>query len=157
MATRTLRIGLMAGLIAFMPAALSAQSDPAEIMARLQAAQEQAMQDPALVEESEAVESLIQSTMLRMDPQFEEYAERVTTLQAEAMAAQAANDGARLTELAVAANELQEALTPLHERAMNDPVVTERLQAFRDRLLTRMIEIDPEVPALLVRLELGVG
>jgi chromosome segregation ATPase len=166
MLIKTLQASLVALVVAAIPNHLSAQASTAEeaqapvpaaessqIEARIQAVQQQAMQDAEIQAASTELQSLIQTTMLRLAPEFQQYAERAQTLKSDVAAAQAENDNARLHELAAEAQELQQRINDLQARAMEDAAVQQKLEAYRVQLFNRMVEIDPEVRALLQQLQ----
>jgi hypothetical protein len=161
MLIKSLKLSLVALAVAAIPHQLSAQAAPGEaapeasqVEARIEAVQQQALQDAEIQAASNELQSLIQATMLRLDPAFQTRAE---TLKTEVAAAQEANDNAALHELAAQAQALQAQVDDLQARAMHDPAVQEKLEAYRVQLFNRMVEIDPEVRALVQQLQNASG
>jgi hypothetical protein len=133
------------------PAAPAA--DAAAITAQIQRVQQQALQDPELRAANQAISTLLTATMAKVDPSYPTYAARVATLNADVAAAQAAKDNARLNELAAEAKELQASVAAAQAKAREDAAVKAELEAFRVKLFTKMVEIDPSVKDLVAQLE----
>lgn len=163
---KTLRPGFLALALMALPAGLAAQEAPAapeqqapapteaqQIQARLQEIQARALQDPALQAAQDSVGTEITATMERVDPTFKAQAERATALRAEVAAAQQAGDNAKLNQLAAEAEQLQQGFASARQRAMQDPQLAERIQAFQQRIVARMVEVEPETQTLLARLQ----
>lgn len=124
-----------------------------QLVARIQAIQAQALQDPELRAANRAIAELIAETLPRVDADYPKYAERAQTIRVDVAAAQEAADNARLTELAEETKELQAKVAAAQERAREDPAVRAELEAFRTRLFAKMLEIEPTVQALVAQLE----
>ncbi|HEV2145907.1 MAG TPA: hypothetical protein VGR37_00670 [Longimicrobiaceae bacterium] len=162
---KTIRPTLLALAMLAAPAALAAQEAPAEatqqpaqteaqqIQARLQQIQARALQDPALQAAQDSIGDQLTATMERVDPTFRAQAERAEALKAEVQAAQQAGDNAKLNQLAAEAEQLQQGFASARQRAMQDPQMVERIQAFQQRIVARMAELDPETHTLLARLQ----
>lgn len=163
---KTLRPSLLALALVALPAALAAQEAPAaqqeqapaqteaeQIQSRLQQIQTRALQDPALVAAQDSLGSEITATMERVDPTFRAQAQRAEALKAEVEAARAAKDNAKLNQLATEATQLQQGFAAARERAMQDPQLSARVQAFQQRIVAKMVELDPETQNLLTRLQ----
>ena len=181
MATRFLTVSAISAILAFAPGVLQAQAeaapegvaqaegatapetaaaatatdapDAAEIASRIQAVQRQALQDPALRAANQAISALIAQTMPKVDPSYPTYAARAATLKTDVAAAQAAKDNARLNELAEEAKQLQASVAAAQAKAREDETVKERLEDFKVKLFTKMVEIDPSVQELVAQLE----
>lgn len=163
---KTLRPGFIALALMALPAALAAQEAPAapeqqvparteaqQIQARLQEIQARALQDPALQAAQDSIGTEMTATMERVDPTFKAQAGRAEALKAEVAAAQQAGDNAKLNQLAAEAEQLQQGFATARQRAMQDPQMAERIQAFQQRIVARMVEVEPETQALLARLQ----
>lgn len=163
---KTLRPSFLALALAAAPAALAAQQPPAvpqqqspaaetveQIQARLQAIQARALQEPALKAAQDSIGTEMTATMERVDPTFRAQAARAESLKAEVAAAQEAKDNAKLNQLAAEANQLQQGFAATRQRAMQDPQMAARIKAFQERIVARMVELDPETQTLLTRLQ----
>lgn len=128
------------------------QREIRQITARLTQLQQQASQDPAVKAAQDSLNALVQGTMARLDPSYTTLAQRAQALPADVAAAQAASDNARLHELAEEAKQLQQSIASVQARAMQDAAVREQVGAYRVKLFTRMVEIDPEAQKLADRL-----
>jgi DNA repair exonuclease SbcCD ATPase subunit len=135
------------------PAAEAANPSAKEIAGRIQKIQQQALQDPELRADNQAITALINATMVRLDPEYPNYVKRAQTLQADVAAARAASDNARLKELAEEAKQLQANVTAAQTRAKEDAAVKQKLDEYKVKLFTKMVGIDPTVEALVKQLE----
>ena len=174
---RFLTVGAITAVMAFAPAMLHAQADAANgaqaeaaapaataepagqaadaeaIAAQIQRVQQQALQDPSLRAANQAISQLIMQTLPKVDPNYAAYAARAGTLKADVAEAQAAQDNARLNELAEEAKQLQANVAAAQAKAREDATVKERLEEFRVQLFTKMVEIDPAVQDLVAQLQ----
>ncbi|MBW3628247.1 MAG: hypothetical protein KY464_03015 [Gemmatimonadetes bacterium] len=123
-----------------------------EIAARIQAVQQQAMQHPELAAGNREIAALIAATLPRVDSEYPTYVARAATLRAEVSAAQAAGDNGKLRELAEETQDLQRRISEAQEKAREHSAVKEKLNEFKVKLFTRMVEIDPEVQELVNQL-----
>ncbi|HEX2189909.1 MAG TPA: hypothetical protein VHG51_13475 [Longimicrobiaceae bacterium] len=167
---KTLRPSFIALALVALPAGLAAQEAPAtaepqqapaqtapnetqQIQARLQEIQGRALQDPALKAAQDSIGTALTETMERVDPTFKAQAARAEALKAEVTAAQQAGDNAKLNQLAAEAEQLQQGFAASRQRALQDPQMAERIQAFQQRIVAKMVELEPETQALLARLQ----
>lgn len=179
MLRKILPFGAFAAALVVAPSSLAAQAEPAaqaagtaeaaaaqpappselqQVTARLGQIQQRAMQDPQIQSASQELNATIQAAMGRLDANYATMAERAVTLKADVAAAQAAEDNARLHELAAEAKELQAGIAAARDKAMADPEVKEKVEAFKVRLFEKMVELDPEAQTLVQRLtELNGG
>jgi hypothetical protein len=134
-------------------AAPAAGATAQQLAARIQAIQQQAMQDPAVAAASREVNALITAALPRVEPNYPTYAARAQSLQTDVAAAQAAGDNAKLHELAAEARTLQANISSAQARAKEDPAVKERLEAYTAQLFAKMVEIEPTVRELVAQLE----
>jgi hypothetical protein len=180
--SKILRAGIVAGGlgIAFVPVGLQAQAAtetapaaapaqaPAEaaaapaqgpvasaatIAARIQAVQRQAMQDPALTAANREISTMITAALPRVEPNYATYAARAQSIQADVTAAREASDNAKLNALAEETKQLQANITAAQEKAKADPAVKQKLDEFKVKLFTKMVQIDPQVQELVKQLE----
>lgn len=166
MLSKILRAGVVTAAIVVVPSQLVGQESPAapaapeaaapaaapteaeQIQARLGRLQQQALQDPAI----QAAYADINATMETVDPEFKALAERAETLKADVAAAQAAQDNARLHELADEAKTLQQNIVTSRARVMANPEVQKKMEEFKVKLFGKMQELDPEAQNLVNRL-----
>lgn len=161
------RAALIALVLGAAPAALSAQEAAApapapapaapaneaqQIVARLGALQQQAMQDPAVKAASDSLDAVLLAVASRLDPNYAAAVARSDAFKAEVEAARAAGDNAKLNELAVEGEGLQQAIQSGQQAAMQDAEFQAARQAFMTTLFARMAQIDPEAPQLVARL-----
>ena len=86
------------------------------------------------------------------DPEFKTLAQRAVSIQADIAAARAAQDNAKLRELATEVTQLNTNLVAARARADQSPDVQAKNTAYRTALLRKMVEIDPEIQQLITRL-----
>jgi hypothetical protein len=122
-----------------------------EIEARLGPIEEQALLDPQLRSEQAQVTNLVQKEMLRRDPLLTQRIERLRAIQEEGRAAIAADDTQRVLALAEEAEAIQRHFTQVQIDVLQHGEVAVQVNAFRERLQSRMIEVNPEAEGLLRR------
>lgn len=122
-----------------------------QLQARLQPIQQQALQDPEIQAAQQALGAEIQEAMVEVDPETPEKMERLQELMVQAQAAQAEEESAAMTEIVSEARALEQQLQAAQAAAIQSPELAPRVEAFQDRLLERMVEVDPEAEALLDR------
>lgn len=164
---KTTRLALLAAAALALPAAAHAQTTPATAVPPAQAApadeatqlrqkigalQQQALQDPALKPAQDSFNVVISAAMGRLDPAAPAKLARAQSINADVEAARAANDNAKLNQLAAEATSLQQYFATLRPRAMQDPQVQAARQAFLARVLEKMKQIDPNTQQYVDRL-----
>lgn len=157
---RTCFAALGVALLAI-PAAANAQhtasaapagGEIAQLQQRINQLQQQALHDPALKAAEEQVGTVLQAAMERLDPAAHQKSARATAMPAEIAAARAANDNAKLNQLAHEANELTAYFNALRPRAMAEADVQAARQAYVEKVFERMKQIDPNVQQYVDRL-----
>lgn len=163
MLSKLLRTGLFTATLAVAPSYLVAQeaapapeqaataaapSEAQQIQARLGQIQQQAMTDPGVKAAFDEINTALEAA----DPEFKQLSERARGLKLDVDVARAANDNARLHELAAEAKNLQTALPAARARATQNPAVQEKVTAFRTTLAAKMQQLDPETQNLIARL-----
>jgi len=110
-----------------------------------------AREDPAVQRAEAEFEQVLRSAMQQLDPDVTAREARAHTLRAEAAAAEEAGDAHKRNLLAQEAAELRRYFTDLSRRAAQEPAVSAAKQRHEDAMMARMIELDPEAPALIER------
>lgn len=168
---KTTRIALLAAAALTLPAALSAQqttpapapaqpapaqaapaNEVAQLQQKLGALQQRAAQDPSLKPAVDSFNAVVQAGMVKVDPQATARLARAQAITADVAAARAANDNARLAQLAAEANQLQAYFTSVQPRALALPEVQQARQAYVTRLFEKMKEYDPQAQSYVDRL-----
>jgi hypothetical protein len=166
---KTTRIALLAAAALALPAAAAAQTTPApaqpaapaaaapaneaqQLQQKLGALQQRAMQDPSLKAASDSFNAVVQAGMSKLDPQAPAKVARAAAIPGEVTAARAANDNAKLNQLAAESTELQSYFTSLRQRAIALPEVATARQAYVARLFEKMKEYDPQAQSYVDRL-----
>lgn len=122
-----------------------------QIQTQLEPIQQQALQDPELQTEQQDLGQRIQTAMVEVDPATPEHMARLQELVTEAQAAQAEQDAEAVNEIMTEAQGLQERLQEAQSVALERPEIAPRLEAFQERLQSKMVEIDPESEPLITR------
>lgn len=153
-------LGIPAGLMAqqgeVAPAQLPAEAQELiaelqQIQSALQPIHEQALQHPEIQAAQQELGADIRTAMTEVDPATPERMARLQELIEQGQAAQAAQDEAKLSEIAGEARAVQERLQAAEAAAVQRPEIAPRLEDFQARLLERMLEVDPEAESLLER------
>ncbi len=155
------------GFVAFAP--LGAQQAPQEPLPdsvqamlaefsekdeQLSALQEQALSgSPELMARQAEIQVMVESAMQEEDPQFEFYLDRLEALEGEAAAAQEAEDMEALMEAVQEGQFLQQQIEMAQMRALDRAPVKEAIEGFQSDLMDAMRDIEPEVDAILARVQ----
>lgn len=124
-----------------------------QLQTRLQPIQQEALQDPEIQAAQQALGAEIQEAMAEADPSTPEKMQRLQELMVQAQAAQAEQDAAAMNEIVTEARALEQELQAAQAAAIESPELAPRVEAFEDRLLERMVEVDPEAESLLDRVQ----
>ena len=162
------RVALIAAIAIAAPAAAHAQQTPApatapapaaapaaeiaQLQQRIGQLQQQALADPSLKGVQDSLNTAVQQAMARLDPAAPGKAARATSLNQEVEAARAANDNAKLNQLADEAAQLKSYFDALRPRAREDEQVKAVRQVYLARVFERMKQIDPNVQQYVDRL-----
>lgn len=121
---------------------------------RLQEVQDQTLEaHPELLSQQDSLQEMVATAMAEIDPQTEEGIARLESLQAEAQEAQASQDGARMQELMAEASTIQERLQGAQMQALEREDVAQAINEFQEAMLTGMREVEPEVEAIVARVQ----
>lgn len=123
-----------------------------QLQSELAPLHEQAMQDTALQQEEEQVKEAVRQAMVAADPANGQRIDRLEELMTEAQAAQAAGDTAKIAALTPEAQQLGPQVQAAREQAMGTPEVETRVEAFEEKLIAKMVAMDPSAQARLDRL-----
>lgn len=135
------------------PAAPAAPADEAQqLRQRIGQLQQQALQDPSLKPAQDSFNLVVSAAMGRLDPAAPAKLARATSINAEAEAARAAGDNAKINALAEEATALKTYFDSLRPRAMADPQVVAARQVWLARVLDKMKQIDPNAQQYVDRL-----
>ncbi|HEX8245901.1 MAG TPA: hypothetical protein VF541_20475 [Longimicrobium sp.] len=169
---KTTRIALLAAAALALPAAVAAQTTPApapapatpapaapapqneaaQLQAKLGTLQQQALQDPSLKAAQDSFTAVVNAGMAKLDPSATARLARAAALNGEVEAARAANDNAKLNQLATEAQQLQAYFAGMQPRVGALPEVQAARQAFMERVFAKMKEIDPNAQQYVDRL-----
>ena len=110
-----------------------------------------AREDPAVQRAEAELQEVTRAAMRRLDPAFPQREARARALRVEDAAAQEAGDETKRNRLEREAGELRRYFEDLGRRVAEDPAVSAAKQRHQDAVMARMIELDPETPALIER------
>jgi hypothetical protein len=127
------------------------RTEYAALQQRLNGLQQQAMQDSVLQAEYATLETIVEAHMAAADPKLAERRDRMVQLQQEMGAAQQAGEEEKMQGLLEEGTALQEMLRQVQQETMAREDVQEKMTAFRDHVLEKMTEIDPEASKLVDR------
>ena len=130
-------------------ASAALQDELRELQARLEAIEQEAVEEPALQEARADLEKSIEQAFQEADAQFDDKADRLAEIQATLEAGETTEEEG--TALIVEAQALHEDLSATQARVMESDPIAAEIDAFQDRLHARMVEVDPEADALIAR------
>jgi hypothetical protein len=163
MAPRKSIATLFAFMLFFLPLSLFSQGAPPSpqiqawlselksIQERLAPVEQEALQDPELQEEQEAIGEAVLAAMISADSTVEAKLDRLREIMLEAHGLN--GDGARLDALAAEVQAIHPEVERVRAEALTRPEVETKLKAFRKRVQDRMAQIDPESRPLVTRFE----
>lgn len=125
-----------------------------QLNTRLQQTQMQALQGSAeLQSEQQELQESIRSAVVETDPAMEAKIDSLPELQQAAMAAQQAGDTARIQTIMAKGRRIQAQVQQAQQDVMEQEELAQEVEAFQERLMTAMEEIDPEIGTVVDRLE----
>lgn len=141
-------------------ATIPEDADPQQLLAefqRIQAQlgeiQEQALQDPELEADRQALERRLDAEMEALDPEAPAKQARQEVLAAEFQAAQEAGEEETARELVMENQQLQEDLQQTRDAALQTQEMTAAIESFQEDMLAAMNEVDARTDSLLARAE----
>jgi hypothetical protein len=124
-----------------------------QLHGKLEEIQDRAMQDPQLQAAQARLGEEIKVAMEKADPQLPATMQRMSVLEAEAIKAQQGGDEAKLRQLAQEAQGLQVRFVETQAQVFQQPAMAAKLEAFQQRLETRMAQVDPQAPTMIRRFQ----
>lgn len=118
---------------------------------RLNGIQQQALQDSVLQDGYAKIQTMVEEAMATADPQLTEHRDRLGAIQQELDAAQQAGQSDKLQPLIEEGTSIQNRLRQVQQEALALEEVKTKMDAFRETVVARMAEIDPEAPAIMDR------
>lgn len=103
--------------------------------------------------EREAAQEAVEAAMVAAHPGIEQTLRRLEGLGAELRRAHAQNDTARMRQILLDGQRMQQAVQAAQSEAMRREDVARKVQTYQDHLLAAMKLEDPRTEHLLVRLE----
>jgi len=124
-----------------------------QIQSQLRPMQEQALQDPELREAGDSLGESLLSAMEELEPETRSLIARINELAPQLQAAQEAQDQERFMTLVTEAGEIDQLLQITRSEATERPDILRLVEAFEDRVQSRMVADNPSAAGLLERLE----
>lgn len=128
-----------------------------QIEQRIGALQREALQDPELAGQQEALQGEILAHVEENDPEAKKAAIELGEVMSEARAAQQAGDREALSRLAPRAGALQRRVQQAQQEAMGSEEIAPRVAAFEAAMLEALTEIDAGAPRLFDEAERAVA
>lgn len=122
-----------------------------ELSGHLQAVHDRALRDPALAQAREQLTLAIQRAMDAADPELPRLAARVQRMPAEIAAARQRGDNDRISTMERELAQIQARVVRVRSDVLRQPAIARQAHAYEQRLLQRMIQIEPLTEALLAR------
>lgn len=132
------------------PEAMGQMIEIQQIQQRLEPVSRQALQEEDLAEDMLAVQTRIEAAMREENA---ELVDRMESIRQELVAAQQSGDQEQVQEIMTNAQTVQAEFQALQAEVFEQPEIREAVEEFEAAHRQRMIEIDPEVEALLDRLD----
>lgn len=141
-----------------LPAAVPAEADEwleeiQQIHVRLSELQARALEDPELSARRDSLGIHIKIAMEAIDPTLLNSMSRIEEMERQAAEAEAQSNDAKLTELRVEAQQIEEQFFAAQQQALQRPDLAARVSAFQTLLEQKIIAADPEAPDLLARFQ----
>jgi len=124
-----------------------------QIHSQLGPMQERALQDPELREAGDSLGASIMRAMEELEPETPSLIARINELAPQIQAAQEAQDQERFVTLVTEAGEIDQLLQITRSEAAERPDILRFVEAFEDRVQSRMVSDNPSAAGLLERLE----
>lgn len=122
-----------------------------QLQKQLQSISEQAMQDSALQQQLQDVQTLINQTVRDMGPEAAQTVDRMDSIRGELQAAQSQGDTAGLRSLVMEAQKLQQSLQKYRAKAMQQEDVAAAVKDFQNALREQMGDVNPNADSLMDR------
>jgi isopropylmalate/homocitrate/citramalate synthase len=125
-----------------------------EVSTKIQEAEMQAMESDKVAKKKEAFDRTLEEKMIEENPDLEEPIEQRRELRKTIQAYQEGKgdvQGEDIQEIYNEYNALRRKIMPVEQQVMQKPEVQEDYQEFRQTLLGKMKEINPDISTLLSR------
>ena len=124
---------------------------------RVMAAQKKAIEDPALKKELDGLQKLSEDAMIKSDPSLKadmkKYHALEKQLDALTLKGKSPATAAEAQKLMGQLRPLAQKLGAAQKKTLDDPKIRKAFEAFDAKVQKKMAQIDPEVPALIKKLE----
>jgi cell fate (sporulation/competence/biofilm development) regulator YlbF (YheA/YmcA/DUF963 family) len=124
-----------------------------QLHGRLTELQQRALEDPELSARQDSLGNHIKVAMESIDPTLPETMGRIDEMERQAAEAQAAQDEARLQELQKQAAQIEQQFFTAQQQALQRPDLAAEMLEFQSLLQQKILETDPEAPALMARFQ----
>ena len=137
-------------------AATSPEQIQVELMAvqqRLVEIEQAALEDPELDTARTELEGQVEAALQEADPEFDDKVERMEELGEEIQQAQQSGDAEAMQGLVSEGQTLEQDLMATHTRVTEGEPLASQIESFRERVMAKMVEVDPEAKELMERAE----
>lgn len=122
-----------------------------QIDQQLQKIRQQALQDSALQTRQLELQETIGSAARQEDPEYKKKEDRLNEIQKKMRQAQQNQDTAQMRSLMMEGQKLQRDVSQTQQQVAQRDSIDAEIQAFREQMQQKMVEIDPEAEELLER------
>lgn len=157
--------GLLAVLVAAAPAVAQAggqqqgqmsqmqqlRQEIQKIDQQLQKIRQEALQDSALQAKQLELQEMIGAAARQADPEYKKKEDRLNEIQKKMQQAQQNQDTAQMRSLMMEGQKLQRDVSQTQQQVAQRDSIDAEIQAFREQMQQKMIEIDPKAEQLLER------
>lgn len=124
-----------------------------QLSQQLQQIQQQAMQTEPLATEGEQLDQKITDAMVENNPEIQTSLDKRENLISQYQTAQQAGDQAKLQQLQQEFQQVNQKIQSVQQQVMAQPELKADVEAYQEKVMTKMEEINPEVPQMLTRME----
>lgn len=124
-----------------------------QLHGRLTELQAKALEDPELSARQDSLGNHIKAAMETIDPTLPRTMERIQEMERQAAEAESQNDEAVLTALRGEAQQIEQKFFAAQQQALQRPDLAAEMLEFQSLLEKKILETDPEAPALIARFQ----
>jgi uncharacterized coiled-coil DUF342 family protein len=127
------------------------QQELQQIRKQLRSIRQKALQDSSIRDDRMALEETVRGAMTQLDPNYTDKEDTLNAIQRRLQQAQQNQDTAQLRSLMSRGRQVQQQVQRLQDSVTQRDSIAEQLDSFRDDLISKMIEIDPQAEELMDR------
>lgn len=127
------------------------QQELRSVRKQLRGIRQKALQDSAIEEQRMALSQTVRGAMSQLDPNYTAKEDTLNALQRRLKQAQQNQDTAQLRSLMSRGRKVQQQVRRLRDSVTQRDSIAEQIDVFRDNLIQKMTEIDPQAEQLIQR------